>query len=83
MITSGGLLLVLTLWWLRCYTNHGESIEVPNFVGSSYKEALRIAKAKDFNVAITDSIYLEGKLPGEVLTQNPKAKSFVKEGRTI
>lgn len=83
MITSGGLLLVLTLWWLRCYTNHGESNEVPNFVGSSYKEALRIAKAKDFNVAITDSIYLEGKLPGEVLTQNPKAKSQVKEGRTI
>jgi beta-lactam-binding protein with PASTA domain len=83
MLTISGLLLVLTMWWLKCYTNHGESTEVPNFAGLSYKEALRIAKSKDFQVAITDSIYMEGKLPGEVLSQNPKAKSHVKEGRTI
>jgi beta-lactam-binding protein with PASTA domain len=83
MLTTGGLLFMMTLWWLKCYTNHGESNEVPNFVGMSYREALKTAKSKDFNVAITDSIYLEGKSPGEVLTQNPKAKSLVKEGRTI
>lgn len=83
MLTFGGTLLLLTLWWLKCYTNHGESTEVPNFVGMSYKEALRIAKSKDFKVAVADSVFMEGKLPGEILTQSPKPKSQVKEGRTI
>ena len=83
MLTLGGLLLVFSLWWMKCYTNHGESVEVPNFVGMSYKEAVRAAKSNDFNIAITDSVYIEGKLPGEVIAQSPKNKSLVKEGRTI
>ena len=83
MVTFVGVLFMMTIWWLKCYTNHGESIEVPNFVGLTYREALRAAKTNNLDLAITDSLYLEGKAPGEVLTQNPKAKSYVKEGRTI
>ncbi len=83
MVTFVGLLFMTTIWWLKCYTNHGESTEVPNFVGMTYREALRVAKANHLDLAITDSVYLEGKPSGEVLTQSPKAKSHVKEGRTI
>ncbi len=83
MITFVGGLFLLSIWWLKCYTNHGESIEVPQITGLNYREALRTARSSNLDIAITDSLYLEGKAPGEVLSQNPKAKSQVKEGRTI
>ncbi|MEO6758339.1 MAG: PASTA domain-containing protein [Saprospiraceae bacterium] len=76
-------LFLMTFWWLKCYTNHGESLQVPSYVGMSYREAARKAAARDFAVAISDSLYVPGKPPGEVLNQNPKAESRVKEGRTI
>jgi beta-lactam-binding protein with PASTA domain len=75
--------LLLTFWWLKCYTNHGDSMEVPNYVGMSVKEAAKKARSRDLNVAINDSIYVQGKPPGEIVAQDPKAKSRVKEGRTI
>ncbi|MCY7328093.1 MAG: PASTA domain-containing protein, partial [Saprospiraceae bacterium] len=76
-------LFLLTFWWLKCYTNHGESLQVPSYVGMSYREAARKAGARDFAVAVSDSLYVPGKPPGEVLSQNPRAESRVKEGRTI
>ena len=76
-------LFMLTFWWLKCYTNHGESLQVPSYVGMSYREAARKAAARDFSVAVGDSLYVPGKPPGEVLSQNPRAESRVKEGRTI
>lgn len=73
----------LTFWWMKCYTNHGESMEVPNYVGMQFREASKKAKSRDFRVAISDSVYVVGKLPGEIIEQNPKSKSRVKENRTI
>jgi D-alanine-D-alanine ligase len=78
----GGFFL-LTFWWLKCYTNHGESLQVPNYVGMGIREASQKAKNRDFEVLINDSTYVPGRPPGEVLAQNPKAESRVKEGRTI
>ncbi|MBU6340991.1 MAG: PASTA domain-containing protein [Bacteroidetes bacterium] len=77
------LILLLTFWWLRCYTNHGESVQVPNYVGMGYREASKKARSRGFDVAVSDSVYVLGKAPGEVLSQNPKADSRVKEGRTL
>jgi beta-lactam-binding protein with PASTA domain len=74
---------MLTLWWLQCYTNHGESVEVPNYVGTGIREAMRNARSRHFEVEIADSLYLAGKAPGEVITQSPLAGSQVKEGRTL
>lgn len=76
-------LFLMTFWWLRCYTNHGESIQVPSYVGMGFREALKKARSRDFQVAIIDSIYVPGKAPGEVISQNPVPESRVKEGRTI
>ena len=75
--------LMLTFWWLKCYTNHGDSMEVPSYVGMSFREAARKARSRDFGVAISDSLYVQGKPPGEIVAQDPKPKSRVKEGRTI
>lgn len=76
-------LFFFSFWWLKCYTNHGESMEVPNYVGMGFKEASQKARQRDLNVAVSDSIYEPGRAPGEILSQNPHAESRVKEGRTI
>ena len=76
-------LLMLTFWWLKCYTNHGDSVQVPSYVGMSFREAARKARSRDFGVAVSDSLYVPGKPPGEIVAQDPKTESRVKEGRTI
>ncbi len=78
----GGLFL-LTFWWLKCYTNHGESLQVPSYVGMNLREATKKAHSRDFGVLVNDSLYIPGKPPGEVVNQNPAPQSRVKEGRTI
>lgn len=83
MILGSLLLLVaLTLWGLGFYTKHGESIEVPNLVGMQQTQALEMLDARDLRV---DTSY--DSRPGvphwEVLEQQPKPKSRVKESRTI
>lgn len=76
-------LFLLTFWWLKCYTNHGESQQVPGYVGMSLQEASRKARQRDFNVVVNDSVYVPGTPPGVVLRQNPEPQSRVKEGRAI
>ncbi len=76
-------LFLLTFWWLKCYTNHGESQEVPNFVGMGYRAASAMAMSSDFDVVVNDSIYVPGKPAGQILAQNPTPGSRVKEGRTL
>lgn len=81
VLVSG--ILLLTFWWLQCYTNHGESVQVPSYTGMNFREAARKAKSRNFNVVVSDSIYEVGRAPGIILSQDPKPQSRVKEGRTI
>lgn len=83
MLALVGGILLMTFWWLKCYTNHGESVQVPSYVGMNFREAARKARARNFEAAVNDSIYMPGKAPGEIITQDPKPQSRVKEGRTI
>lgn len=83
LVGSFAGLILLTFWWLKCYTNHGESLQVPNFVGMGYREATQKALGRDFEVVVNDSIYVPGKPAGQVLAQNPLPESQVKESRTI
>lgn len=77
------VLFLLTFGWLKCYTNHGESLQVPNYKGMGYLEAAQKARSRDFEVLVNDSLYVPGKPPGVVIAQNPEPESQVKEGRTI
>ncbi len=72
-----------TSYWLKCYTKHGESVTVPNFIDKSYEDALDEADRKGFTIVVSDSIYKAGKMPLSVIEQNPRAMSRVKEDRTI
>jgi UDP-N-acetylmuramate--alanine ligase len=73
----------LTFWWMRCFTNHGESVEVPNYEKMSFREAERKAESRGFRVAVSDSLYQVGTPMGVVLKQSPVVGSRVKADRTI
>ncbi len=77
------LLGFFTFYWLTCYTRLGESVQVPDFTGMPLDEVRELAKARHFELVITDSVFIVGKEPGIVLEQNPTPLSRVKEGRTI
>jgi len=81
-----GVVLVAFLlvnFWLRGYTNHGQQLELPDYVGTHVNQAIDHAEAHSFQIVITDSLFIVGKEGGEILSQTPTPLSKVKEGRKI
>ncbi len=81
------LIIVIVLWWLKFYTNHGEKIETPNFIGLQINEAQQLAKEKDL-VLVIDSVFSSSAPKGSILLQNPighsdSTNSWVKPQRKI
>ena len=84
MLIAAALLLVGTVWLaLYLYTDHGESIEVGNYIGRDVATVTREAEDRDFEVVITDSIFVLGKRGGPVQDQSPRPGARVKKNRTI
>lgn len=83
------LFLFLILLWiiqtliLQIYTNHGQRLKLGNFVGLLIDKAHKNAYSKGFEIVVTDSIHMIGKPGGMVLSQVPKAGSYVKRGRKV
>ncbi|MDB4089072.1 PASTA domain-containing protein [Flavobacteriales bacterium] len=80
------LIVGATLIWLNFYTNHGEKIETPNFLGLSIEEATELAETNDLRLTI-DSVYAN-KPKNTVILQSPKPfsdslESWVKSNRII
>jgi D-alanine-D-alanine ligase len=69
--------------WLRFYTNHGQKLELPKFVGMHLDKAEELAESKSFILQVEDSIFVVGKPGGMITDQNPKPGSLVKENRKI
>ncbi len=76
-------LIVLNMFALRIYTDHGESIEIPNLRGKTTAEVSQILNKIDLRFQIRDSVYSHETAPGTVLDHFPKAGMKVKENRTI
>ncbi len=77
------LFLIAVQVWLRMYTNHGQKIELPKFIGMPLAEAVTIAEDNDFEIIVNDSVFIVGKSGGVITEQNPKPASLVKEKRKI
>lgn len=77
------LILMLVFFLLKKYTNHGQKLELPDYVGTQFDEAAKDADDKSFQLIVDDSLHIVGKSGGEVLDQNPKPYSRVKEDRKI
>ncbi len=76
-------LIVLNMLVLRIYTDHGESIAIPDLKGKSSDEIATILDNLDLRFQIKDSVYSREVAPGTVLDQYPKSGMKVKENRTI
>ncbi len=77
------VLWTLTFNWLSGYTNHGESVDVPDISKLSIKEAL--AELDDMGLQYNvDSVkFSEDYAPYQIIEFYPKAGSKVKPGRRI
>lgn len=76
-------LILFIIVFLRVYTNHGDSVEIPDLKGKSTSEVASILDQKDLRFEIRDSVYSIETSPGTVLDQFPKPGMKVKENRMI
>jgi len=83
MMALVAIILIIVFQWLKSYTNHGQKIALPNYIGQMYDNAIDDAKDNSFEIIINDSLHVVGKRGGEILTQKPKSGSLVKENRKI
>jgi beta-lactam-binding protein with PASTA domain len=81
------LSITLVLWvlvkMLNVYTEHGETVQVPDFKGKNMTELKTFVEGKSVRYLIIDSIYAPKEKPGTVIRQDPEPKTMVKHNRTI
>ena len=77
------LLFVGLIWWLDTYTHHGEGVEVPDFYGMSYTDAIDRGNELGLIVLANDSTYNKALPAGSIVVQKPVAGATVKEGRVV
>lgn len=84
-VIMGGTILLFTLLvsGLKCYTRHGNSLQVEDFLKMDLKEAKRKASKNGVRLVVTDSIFILDRKPNEIISQTPEAGSFVKSRRKI
>ena len=75
--------LMLTFWWIKCYTKHGESLHIHDYVGMDLNDAIEKAGESSFEIVINDSTFIPGQKANIILGQNPKPQSQVKKNRKI
>lgn len=81
---SVAAVLIVTYVWLNAYTNHGESVTVPDIRGMKFEKLEEFLSARNLKVSISDSSVFSLDHPaGVVIDQNPPPEEQVKEGRTI
>lgn len=78
-----GIFFLSAFLWLRIYTHHGQELDLPDYTGFSYEDALKDATRKKFRMSISDSLHILGKPGGQILKQNPAPHTLVKQKRMI
>lgn len=71
------------LHWLASYTNHGETVAVPDFLGLKISKLDKFIEGKHVRYQIIDSLYDPKSPRGVVVRQEPEPNAAVKEDRTI
>jgi len=77
------VLIAISWFWLKWYTDHGEFVSVPDLKGMKLEDAISSLEDRDLEYLVVDSIYDRKARPGTILDQNPVAESQVKEGRQV
>lgn len=83
MMLISAILVFATLTFLKIYTQHGISENVPDLRGMTVNEVKEKLKFNEFRFTVNDSTYVNGKKPYEVIAQDPVAGSAVKRNRNV
>lgn len=78
-----GVSFVGLFFWLDAYTEHGITVEVPDFTGLRLDEIQLLADTVEIEFEVIDSLYSKELPRGTVADQEPTAGLAVKRGRTI
>jgi beta-lactam-binding protein with PASTA domain len=82
-VATAGLLITCILLWIRSYTEHGKSVEVPGLKGKNISNADLILSPLTLKIKVIDSLFQPGMKGGTIIDQNPGQGVKVKENRTI
>ena len=74
---------MLLLIWMNFYTRHGQARPVPDFVGLTMEQTVKLAKKSSLRYQVIDSIYTAAVPRGCIAEQNPKPGFKVKKWRTV
>lgn len=77
------IIIQIILFGLSIYTQHGESIEVPDLVNMKVEEADQLLATRQLEFIVSDSICKGNMAGGLIREQNPRPGHRVKENRTI
>lgn len=77
------VILVLLIFWLNRYTQHGVEVEVADVRGMVEEEAMPILSAQGLHLEVIDSTYSDKVPLGTIVEQNPKPMSHAKPGRLV
>ena len=84
MAIALGIASIIGLYfWLDAHTEHGITVEVPDFSGIPFDSVVSITDTMDIEFEIVDSLYSEEIPRGTVADQEPKPYAQVKRGRMI
>jgi beta-lactam-binding protein with PASTA domain len=75
--------IMMLLIWMNLYTRHGQARAVPNFVGLTMDQTIRLAQKSRLRYQVIDSIYTTVVPLGCIAEQNPKPGFKVKKWRNI
>jgi beta-lactam-binding protein with PASTA domain len=81
-VITDAILLFIAFFSLRYYTKHGQGLNVPALKGLSFTQAVSKLEELGFRYEV-DSVYIMDTPPGTVIDQDPDARTFVKDNRTI
>lgn len=84
-LTLLGVLAYVLLFFvfLPSYTNHGESVLVPEVTEGDLEEAIIKLDGMGLRFEVADSLYISSLPPQTVISQDPSGMSKVKPGRRI
>jgi len=83
LIIASILLVVVILFWLSYYTQHGKSVAIPEVKGLSVEKAAPFFTGKNLHYLVVDSVFIKNAVPGSIAETTPPVGSMVKKGRTI
>ncbi|MGB5404441.1 MAG: PASTA domain-containing protein, partial [Robiginitalea sp.] len=79
-----GVLIFLSMQWLKSTTDHGEFVQVPDLSKKSVTEMRDVLGGMDLRYEVVDSANFDPQYPRfSIIEQNPPAGSKVKKNRKI